>query len=80
MPKSGDEGGTPVLREFLAANTQFFGVLSLGIVFLFNWFNLLSSDFSAVEPDAVSLMWIATGAGLPFIWPFMGLNLLKGDK
>ena len=74
--KSGTEGGMPVTREFLAANTQFFGVVFLGIVFFFNWFNLLSSDFNAVGPDAVSMMWIVIGAGLPLVWFPMGLNLL----
>lgn len=80
MRKSGAEGGAAVTREFLAANTQFFGVLFLGILFFFNWFNLLSSDFNAVGPDAVGLVWIAIDAGLPLIWFPMGLHLLKGDS
>ena len=79
MRRSGDGGRATVTREFLAANTQFFGVLFLGILFFFNWFNLLSSDFNAVGPDAVALVWIAIDAGLPLIWFPMGLNLAKGD-
>lgn len=79
MRRSASEGGAAVTREFLAANTQFYGVLFLGILFFFNWFNLLSSDFNAVGPDAVGLVWIAIDAGLPIIWVPMGLNLLKGD-
>lgn len=78
--KSGSEGGASVTREFLAANVQFFGVLFLGILFFFNWFNLLSSDFNAVGPDAVGLVWIAIDAGLPLIWFPLGLHLLKGDS
>ena len=78
--KSGSEGDAAVTREFLAANIQFFGVLFLGILFFFNWFNLLSADFNAVGPDAVGLIWIAIDAGLPLIWFPMGLNLLKGDS
>ena len=78
--KSGDEGGAAVTREFLAANVQFFGVLFLGLLFFFNWFNLLSTDFNAVGPDAVGLVWIAIDAGLPLIWFPMGLHLLKGDS
>ena len=80
MRKSGSEGGAAVTREFLAANVQFFGVLFLGILFFFNWFNLLSSDFNAVGPDAVGLVWIAIDAGLPLIWFPLGLHLLKGDS
>ncbi len=79
MRKSVSEGGATVTREFLASNTQFYGVLFLGILFFFNWFNLLSSDFNAVGPDAIGLVWIAIDAGLPIIWVPMGLNLLKGD-
>ena len=80
LGRAGSEGGAAVTREFLAANIQFFGVLFLGILFFFNWFNLLSSDFNAVGPDAVGLVWIAIDAGLPLIWFPMGLNLLKGDS
>ena len=79
MRNSLSEGGAAVTRELLAANTQFYGVLFLGLLFFFNWFNLLSSDFNAVGPDAVGLVWIAIDAGLPIIWVPMGLNLLKGD-
>ncbi len=80
MRKSGSEGGAAVTREFLAANVQFFGVLFLGILFFFNWFNLLSTEFNAVGPDAVGLVWIAIDAGLPLIWFPLGLHLLKGDS
>lgn len=79
MRKSVSEDGATVTRELLAANTQFYGVLFLGILFFYNWFNLLSSDFNAVGPDAVALVWITIDAGLPIIWVPMGLNLLKGD-
>lgn len=80
LARSGSEGGATVTRESLAANIQFFGVLFLGILFFFNWFNLLSSDFNAVGPDAVALVWIAIDAGLPLIWFPMGLHLLKGNS
>ena len=80
LGRSGSDGGGAVTREFLAANIQFFGVLFLGILFFFNWFNLLSADFNAVGPDAVGLIWIAIDAGLPLIWFPMGLHLLKGDS
>ena len=80
LGRSASEGGAAVTREFLASNIQFFGVLFLGILFFFNWFNLLSSDFNAVGPDAVGLIWITIDAGLPLIWFPMGLHLLKGDS
>lgn len=80
LGRAGAEGGAAVTREFLAANVQFFGVLFLGILFFFNWFNLLSTNFNAVGPDAVALVWIAIDAGLPLIWFPLGLHLLKGDS
>lgn len=80
LGRSGSDGDGAVTREFLAANVQFFGVLFLGILFFFNWFNLLSTDFNAVGPDAVGLVWIAIDAGLPLIWFPLGLHLLKGDS
>ena len=42
------EGGSgAITREFLAANTLFYGFLSVGILLLWNWFNQLSPAFTA---------------------------------
>ena len=49
-------GGAPISREFLTANTLFYGFLFVGILFFWNWFNLLSPDFAAVGADTVSLV------------------------
>ena len=74
------EGGdAPLTREFLAANTLFYGFLFIGILFFWNWFNLLSPAFTAVGRDTVSFAWITIDAGLPLLAGAMGLSLLCGD-
>ena len=38
-------GGAPITREFLSANTLFYGFLFVGILFFWNWFSSLSPGF-----------------------------------
>ncbi len=52
----------------------------MGILFFWNWFNLLSPAFTAVGPDAVSLVWGFIDAALPLLLGAMGLSLLRGDS
>ena len=73
------EGGGAVTREFLAANTQFYGFLFIGILFLWNWFNQLSPGFTAIGADTVTLVWILVDAALPLLSVAMGMFLLRGD-
>ena len=73
-------GGAPPTREFLAANTLFYGFLFVGILFFGNWFSLLSPDFAGAGTDTVSLVWGFINAALPLLSGAMGLSLLKGDK
>ena len=73
-------GGALITREFLSANTLFYGFLFVGILFFWNWFNLLSPDFAAVGTDTVSLVWAFIDAALPLLSGVMGLSLLKGGK
>ena len=49
-------GGAPVTREFLAANTLFYGFLFVGILFFQNWFNFRSPAFTAVGLALVSVL------------------------
>ena len=70
----------PVTRDFLAANTLFYGLLFVGILFFFNWFNLLSPAHTAVGPDAVSVLWALIDAALPLLLGAQGLSLLRGGK
>ena len=74
------ESGAPVTREYLAANTLFYGFLFVGILFFWNWFNLLSPGYTAVGPDTVSLVWGFINAALPLLSGAMGLSLLRGDQ
>ena len=74
----GDSG--PVTREFLVANTQFFGFVSVGILMLWNWFNLLSPAFAAVGADTVSLVWILIDATLPLLLGSVGMFLVRNGN
>ena len=74
------ESGAPITREFLAANTLFYGFLFVGILFFWNWFNLLSPAYTAVGPETVSLLWGLINAALPLLSGAMGLSLLRGDQ
>ncbi len=71
-------GGGAITREVVAANVHFYGGLFFGIIFLWNWFNLLSPGFTAVGNDTVALVWILLDAALPLLWGAMGVFLLRG--
>ena len=70
---------TNVTREFLSANVVFYGIVFIGIMFFWNWFNLLRPAFNAVGPDAVSLAWIIIDATLPLLLGAMGMHLFKAE-
>ena len=72
----GGEAG--VTREYLAANIQLFGLLCVGILFFWSWFNLLMPAFTAPGDDTVSLVWILIDATLPLLLGAMGIHLLRG--
>ena len=74
----GDSGA--VTREFVAANAQFYGFLSVGILLFWNWFILLSPAFTAVGEDTASLVWILIDATLPLLAGAMGMFLLRGSR
>jgi hypothetical protein len=75
------EGGdAPVTREFLAANTLFYGFLFVGILFFWNWFILLSPAFTAAGGNTASLVWILIDATLPLLAGAMGVFLLRGSR
>ena len=65
-------------REYLTANTLFYGFLFVSILFFWNWFNLRSPAFTAIGDDAVSLVWIVIDALLPLVTGAMGVHLARG--
>ncbi len=75
-----DQGGAPVTREYLEANVQFYGLLFVGILFFWNFFNLHSPAFTAIRMETVSAVWIVIDAALPLILAAMGLSMLKSDS
>ena len=76
----GEGNGAPVTREYLAANTQLYGFLFVGILFFWNWFNLLNPGYSAVGADAISLVWAFIDAALPLLSVTLGLHLVRNGK
>ncbi len=77
--KKGVDGSDAITREYLAANTLFYGLLFVGILFFWNWFNLLSSTFTAIGEETVSLVWILIDASLPLLLGAMGISLLRAN-
>ena len=64
-------------REFIAANTLFFGLLFVSILFFWNWFNLMSPEYTAIGDETVSLAWIVIDALLPLLTGAMGIHLVR---
>lgn len=72
---AGDDG--PVTREYLVANIQLYGFLFVGILFLWNWFQLSSPAYTAIGADAHSLVWAFIDAALPLLTVTLGLHLWR---
>ncbi|MDE0450599.1 MAG: hypothetical protein OXI90_02385 [Gammaproteobacteria bacterium] len=68
--------GVTVTRAYLVSNTLFYGFLFVGIMFLWNWFTLLSPGYSAAGSDTNSLVWILIDAALPLLMGAMGSCML----
>ena len=73
------EGGDAITREYLAANIQFYGLLFVGILFFWNFFNLHSDAFTAIGEETVSLVWILIDASLPLLLGATGISLLRSS-
>ena len=48
-------------------------------MFFWNWFNLLSPEFTAVGTDTIDLVWGFINTALPLLAGTLGLALLRGD-
>ena len=77
--KKGIDSGDTITREYLAVNTQFYGLLFIGILFFWNYFNLHSDAFTAIGADTQSLVWILIDASLPLLLGAMGISLLRSN-
>ena len=71
-------GDQAVTRDYVASNTLFYGLLFIGILFFWNWFNLLNPAFTAVRGETVGLVWIIIDAALPLLAGAAGIRLLRG--
>ena len=73
-------GSGAITREFLAANTLFYGFLFVGILLFRNWFNQHSPAFTATGEDTISFTWVLIDATLPLLAGAMGIFLLRGGS
>ncbi|MCZ0955304.1 MAG: hypothetical protein OXQ89_04515 [Rhodospirillaceae bacterium] len=73
-----DQGAST--REFIAANTLFYGFLFVSILFFWNWFNLHSPEYTAIGNETVSLAWIVIDALLSLLTGAMGVHLVRNAK
>ena len=77
--KKSVDSGDAITREYLAANIQFYGLLFVGILFFWNYFNLHSDAFTAIGAETVSLVWILIDASLPLLLGATGISLLRSN-
>lgn len=72
-------GANSSVQEFVAANTQFYGFMFVAIIFLWNWFGISDAgkDFTAVDGNLRSMMWILFDATLPLLNGALGIHLLR---
>ena len=68
--------GDAVTRAYLLSNTLFYGFMFVGIMFLWNWFTLLSPGYSAAGSDTNSMVWILIDAALPLLMGATGSAML----
>lgn len=68
--------GDAVTRAYLLSNMLFYGFLFVGIMFLWNWFTILSPGYSAAGSDTNSLVWIFIDAALPLLMGVAGSAML----
>ena len=73
-------GGEDVTREYLVSSTLLYGFGFVGIMFFWNWFNLLSPAFTAIGDETVSLAWIIIDAGVPLLAGATGVRLLRSSE
>lgn len=76
----GEGGGASITREYLEANVQFYGLLFIGILFFWNFFNLHSPGFTAIAMETVSAVWIVIDAALPLLLAAMGFSMLRSRE
>ncbi len=67
------------VQEFIAANTLFYGFIFAAILFFWNWFGILEvgKEFTAVDPQTRSIVWIIIDAILPCLNGALGAHLLR---
>ncbi len=77
--KRATEGeGDAVTWERLAANTLFYGLVVVGIMFFWNWLSINMDGYTS-SADISGLVWIAIDATLPVLLVSLGIRLARAD-
>ena len=71
-----DSEGT-VSRSWIAANVHFYGLLAVGMLFFWNWFNTLNPAFTGTHPAVVSATWTALDVAMPLLCISLGGRLAR---
>lgn len=66
-----------VSREFVTANTLFYGSLFFAILFFWNWFMHLNPAAAMPDGVIVRLIWLIVDPGLVLLAGAMGVHLLR---
>ena len=70
------------VQQFIAANTMFYAFVFIAIIFFWNWFGIIGAgqEFTAIDNDTRSLVWIFFDALLPPLNIAMGLHLIRAPR
>ena len=69
----------PVTWGPLVANVLFYGFLGVGLMYFWNWFDLLNEAYNVTGADGSAVAWKVTDVAFPLVSGALGAALLRGD-
>ena len=67
------------IRRYIAINATFYATAAIAILFLHNWFNLLSNGAEALSGNTTYwIIWAVVDTILPLVLGVTGLRQLRG--
>ena len=70
----------PVTWGPLVANVLFYGFLGVGLMYFWNWFDLLNEAYNVTGADGSAVAWKVTDVAFPLVSGALGAALLRGDR
>ena len=70
----------PVTWGPLVANVLFYGLVGVGLMFFWNWFNLLNAAYTVLGDSEAGLAWKVTDVAFPLFSGALGAVLLRDDE